>query len=979
MHSRRPSFSRTKDWGVAALMAVTGLVAYLSTLAPTVLDGDAALFQYTPSVLGVTYPTGYPTYMLLGHLWKALVPIGSVAYRMNLLSAVCGALALAFVYLALSRLLDSRLGALSATLIFATVPTYWRWATEAKIYTLHILLLSGILFLLTRRQQGTEPSPGRRPLRQQVNLALSALLFGLALGNHSTTVLLAPGLFLLYWLDNRSDTRSTWRSLVRLVPFLLVPAFLYLYVPVRAGWLLAQEGTLAGLTVPVAVARGLVTDYYRPGIGGLIRYFTAADFTGGVTTGWGQVPHNLVTVYWPLVRADFTLWGVALATVGAVYLAVARPRRFWPVFLMYVALIPFVLTYGQGEQSAFLLPSSLMVATFCGAAVAGGWRLIDLWVERPSEPGPSSERPASLRRLLTRGVPSLVLLAAVAWLPIHNARHNVFWLSAKWDDSTYRYWTDALAHPMDQGAGVLAHWGDLTSFWYLQHTDGLRPDLYGLYPPTEAVVTGWLDAGHSLYVAGPLQGWGDRLADDYQLLPWGRLVRVAPRDADPLTLLPDLDAVPGATIFDNRLELLSASFDAQTRSAGVLPVTLTWQTTRTLPADTRISLRLVTEDGTPVAQSDDTLLSGWLSATRLPADQVFLSFHRFKLPAGTLPGSFHLQMALSVPNHGEWLLSDGQSVLDVGEVVVTVADPGQPIDPWDEYKPLRGINFGDEIRLVGYDYSVTRAGQGKGFAARLLWQAKRPPVGDYTLLVELVDGDGRVWRDWHHAPANGRAPTSTWATGQAVRDQVDLVLPADTPPGDNTMRTRLSWLRPDGSRLPVRRWGLPLGNSVTLPGVRVMEKEGRIFEPPPMQHIANANFDDTIQLLGYDLPVTSLVPGDPLPLTLVWQSRTSDIRASYTVFAHLIGPDGEIHAQADKVPGFRSKQPTTSWAMGEVITDPISIPLDPHTPPGKYAVQVGLYLAPDGPRLPLRDEIGTLLGDTLVLTQVEVANRADSQ
>ena len=65
--------------------------------------------------------------------------------------------------------------------------------------------------------------------------------------------------------------------------------------------------------------------------------------------------------------------------------------------------------------------------------------------------------------------------------------------------------------------------------------------------------------------------------------------------------------------------------------------------------------------------------------------------------------------------------------------------------------------------------------------------------------------------------------------------------------------------------------------------------------------------------------------------------------------------------------------------MGEVITDPISIPLDPDTPAGEYAVQVGLYLAPDGPRLPLRDETGTILGDTLVLTQVEVANGANSR
>ncbi|MEJ2559410.1 MAG: DUF2723 domain-containing protein, partial [Anaerolineae bacterium] len=191
-----------RDWLIAAALFIGGLIAYVSTLAPTLLDGDAALFQYTPSVLGVTYPTGYPTYILLGRLWTLLVPIGSVAYRMNLFSAVCGALALALLYPALHRLLESRLAALMAVLIFATLPTYWRWATEAKIYTLHILFLSGILLLLTRWGKSADSQTNGLGLRSYYIL-LAALLFGLALGNHSTTLLLAPGLFLLFWLNSR--------------------------------------------------------------------------------------------------------------------------------------------------------------------------------------------------------------------------------------------------------------------------------------------------------------------------------------------------------------------------------------------------------------------------------------------------------------------------------------------------------------------------------------------------------------------------------------------------------------------------------------------------------------------------------------------------------------------------------------------------------------------------------------------------------
>jgi hypothetical protein len=736
---------------------------------------------------------------------------------------------------------------------------------------------------------------------------------------------------------------------LRILPAVVLPLLLHLYVPLRAEWLLAREGTLPGLVVPVAVARGLVADFYNSGLEGLVRYFSAADFTGGVVTNWGLVPGQLLSVYWPLVRDDFDVWGALLGLVGAVYLAAWRPRRFWPLFLMYATLIPFVLTYGQGEQSAFLLPSSLVLAIFGGAAVACGLRLI-----------------AKIGDWRLDIAASLAMVVVAAWLLVHQAQRNVEWLTHKWDDAAYQYWSDVLAHPMEEGAGLLAHWGDLTSFWYLQHVEGLRPDLYGLYPPTEMVIADWLAAGHDLYIAGPLQDQTADLEAHYQLLPWGRLVRLAPLEVDPEALLPDLAVVAGEVQFGGRIRLLKAGFDAQSPSGGILAVSLAWQTADNLPGDTHVSLRLVAEDGTRAAQTDQALLSGWLPADTLTPGQVLLSWHRFKLPAGTLPGNYRLELAVE-----DWPMADGQVALDLGVVTVTPAHPSQPLDPWGEYKPLRAVSFGGQVRLVGYDYSVTRARQGRGFSARFLWQALRQPDADYTLLVELVDGEGKVWRDWRHVPAEGLAPTGAWAAGELVHDQIALVLPAGVPPGEDSLRVRLAWERADGTRLPARRWLLPVGQSITLPGVRVVEEE-RSFDLPSMQTTADANFDDKMRLVGYDLPVLRLAPGDTLPLTLVWQSLTSDMRESYTVFVHLVGPDGAIHGQWDKEPGARSKRPTTSWVTGEVVVDPIPAPLAPDAPPGTYRVLVGVYLAPDGPRLPLRDAAGGTRGDALELTRIEV-------
>ncbi len=160
MQSRNSHLISWLDRILPVLIGLAAFLGYYSTLAPTVLDGDAALFQYAPAVLGVTYPTGYPTYLLLGFVWQALVPLGSVAYRMNLFSAVCAALALTILYPTARRLLESRVAALCSVVIFATLPTFWRWATEAKIYTLHILLLSACCWCSAHLNSSRNRTPG---------------------------------------------------------------------------------------------------------------------------------------------------------------------------------------------------------------------------------------------------------------------------------------------------------------------------------------------------------------------------------------------------------------------------------------------------------------------------------------------------------------------------------------------------------------------------------------------------------------------------------------------------------------------------------------------------------------------------------------------------------------------------------------------------------------------------------------------------
>jgi hypothetical protein len=330
-------------------------------------------------------------------------------------------------------------------------------------------------------------------------------------------------------------------------------------------------------------------------------------------------------------------------------------------------------------------------------------------------------------------------------------------------------------------------------------------------------------------------------------------------------------------------------------------------------------------------------------------------------------------------------------LLELGEV--EVVSPPAEYQPTSTKAKLPNHDFNGEIGLVDYTYSVSRVGQGKGFAIRLLWRAITQPVDNYTLLVEQIDASGKVIRSATHQPVGGQAPTATWQPGQFIRDQVDVVVPASAPAGEKALHIRLSWLRPDGSKLTLRRWSFPVGDGLNLDGLRVVEKEGRGFEVPQAQYPVQANFENKAQLIGYDASsaLESELPAPAFTAQVSQQTCADDagacqihfefywqgldeMEATYLVFLHVVDEQGQIVTQHDRSPGGRGKQPTTGWLPGEVVTDPIDIQLPPDVNPGRYTIYLGVYLPPDGPRLLVLDDEGQAVTDSIEIGTIQVTD-----
>jgi hypothetical protein len=239
------------------LPAAAGLVAlivYGATMAPDLTwahsgsDGGELITASVTS--GIPHPPGYPTYVFLGKLF-ALLPVGSVAWRFNLMSAVAAAVAVAFTTAtALNTLEEKRHGAIASLatgLTVAFAPLLWSQALIAEVYTVNLAFLAIFLWSVLGC---------RSPL-------LSGLFLGLAITSHLSSLLLLPLALVLIPRGGRCSLAAG--LILGLTPLLALPVLANSGSPVIWGdpttfsgwwWLVSGRLYYANLRLPQAGEAG---------------------------------------------------------------------------------------------------------------------------------------------------------------------------------------------------------------------------------------------------------------------------------------------------------------------------------------------------------------------------------------------------------------------------------------------------------------------------------------------------------------------------------------------------------------------------------------------------------------------------------------------------------------------------------------------------------------------------------------------------
>jgi hypothetical protein len=203
-------------------------------------------------------------------------------------------------------------------------------------------------------------------------------------------------------------------------------------------------------------------------------------------------------------------------------------------------------------------------------------------------------------------------------------------------------------------------------------------------------------------------------------------------------------------------------------------------------------------------------------------------------------------------------------------------------------------------------------------------------------------------------------PSSAWPSGYISRGQYDMTVGAQTDAGDYALEAQL-----------LDSGGSTVGAKVALGTIRVDGRQ-RIYEAPTMMHVSNAIVGGVATLLGYDLDETAVVSGNTLSLALYWRAE-QEMDTSYTVFTHVIDEQDQVWGQQDNLP-VAGTYPTTGWLPGEIIADEYEIGISADAPAGEYLLEIGMYDAEAGVRLPIDNAQGQpQTDDRLILTRVRIA------
>ena len=328
---------------LASLSFLIPFTFYLLTLERKLTGGDTTWYAIQIPHMYVLVPTGYPTFSLIGKL-ISMIPIGELAYRLNLLSAIFGALTVLFIFLALNKLTKNEIISLAGSLSFAFLLTFWTVANRLEFDTLNSFFIAILIYSSLLYNEGK--------LRRQLYFCFFCL--GLSLTNHPIALFVAPA-FLLYIIIIQPRIFKSIRAIFLSLLFFLIPLISYIYIPIRS---------LQGFGVATTLQK-------------FIYYITGRETTGEFHGGFYEANNlkNVLKVIYDFLNIIYKNLGIILiifAVIGFIYL-IKKNLKFAVTSLFVIILSIAITTQYLGWAPENYAIDSMIIITFY---ISSGFKLI---------------------------------------------------------------------------------------------------------------------------------------------------------------------------------------------------------------------------------------------------------------------------------------------------------------------------------------------------------------------------------------------------------------------------------------------------------------------------------------------------------------------------------------------------------------------------------------------------------------------------
>lgn len=785
---------------ILLILILLGL--YLSTLARTPVLGDPTEFTFIAHILGIAHPPGYVFITLVGKFFQTVIPFGSIAWRMHLVSAVSATTAALFVFATLRFLSDqaemkafSGLIALASALTAATAVNFWQHAIHTNPHIITATFLSAnLLFLLKWAGQPSDPkftphasptndvSPSRINALSPKWLYLFCFSAGLGLTHHPLTVMAFPG-YTLFILWKRPSILRDWPTLLKMISLALLGLLPWLYYPLRS------PGVPFGPT-SMNTLNGFLDHVLARGLSDSLPYFPIVE------------QPNRALVFWSLLRLQYSLpiiglavfgllipvsqWIMRRISFGATAPSSSRPAvrhaselLFAPALLALATFLPtyvFVISLRQQDIMAYLLGPMLLVGFLAGI----GLLRLTSWL---------SNRWRNQKRPLLFLIVLLFFLFGAGrnvwrYLPHISLRHYT-------EAEDYVNAIDSRFVGSQAGATLLNDWERMTPIWYALYVNNWRPDEADVR--LEYIAAGsnpWLEGIFNFLGGGPVYLSNFRQTElagtAFRLRPAGIFYQVVEpcnpveKPCDP-TLPDDVEPV---TAVAQEIEIVGFHLPEVQVSAGdFVPLTLAMRAPNGT-ADFYIPILTVGDIRYEFTTDSHLTTPMWQPG------EIIIERFDFALPFDMMPGEYAVTAAIKN-------LSQNQTIplnLTLGKL--TVAASEQPVEtahllanfrqriglvkaavwqngrrhaaPWPPDKSIK-VQSGDTLNII------------------LTWESLAVPEESYTVFVHLIDGNNRPYVALDYTPLGGSTPTHLWIPkwlpSQQFTDPYRLTIPNDLPTG----------------------------------------------------------------------------------------------------------------------------------------------------------------------------------------------------